>query len=264
MARTQDEEFNLQQNNILKLEETLTVTLQSSLTASLQHWHSTLRSSHDVAGSTAIVLRAQRLSAQYDVTALRGRPHQHARQQATACSRSSPPTTSAPPARSVPDSSSPTPNAASKNETPLVQAFDHYYTKILKLRAEKETLTLKGKYTGKEVEKVTRNEQKFREAQAAYRTINRSVAGEMWLLWKKRWATMEELMGEVVKTEVMFVRALANQLDPMLVDVRKVTAESKAKVGGGEERDRDGREAPFFSAKPPVGLEEYEEEERRK
>ena len=261
MARTQDEEFNLQQNNILKLEETLT-SLQSNVTASLQHWHSTLRSSHEVAGALRSFF--ERNECPLSTTSLRYEAvHTNMLDSKYAMLEKLTNDNVLHPLSQFLLQLNDTKRRIKERDTAR-QAFDHYYTKILKLRAEKETLTLKGKYTGKEVEKVTRNEQKFREAQAAYRTINRSVAGEMWVLWKRRWAVMEELMGEVVKVEVMFVRALANQLDPTLADVRKVTAEQKAKTGGADERDRDGREAPFFSAKPPIGLEEYEEEERRK
>lgn len=262
MARTQDEEFNLQQNNLLKLEETL-LTLQSNATASLQHCHATLRSSHDVSAALRSFFERNDcpltpISLRYEAVHTNMLDSKYGMLDKLTTDNILHPLTAfltqlADMKRRI------------KERDAARQAFDHYYTKILKLRGEKEALTLKGKYTGKEVEKVTRNEQKFREAQAAYRTLNRSVAGEMWLLWKRRWAVMEELMSEVVKVEVMFARALANQLDPMLVEVRKVTADSKAKAAGGsEERDRDGREAPFFSAKPPVGLEDYEEEERRK
>ena len=261
MARTQDEEFNLQHNNLLKLEETLT-TLQSNVTANLSHWQSTLRSSHEVSGALRSFF--ERNECPLSTSSLRYEAvHTNmADSKYSMLEKLTNDNILHPLAQFLVQLTDM--RRRIKERDTARQAFDHYYTKILKLRAEKETLALKGKYSGKEVEKVTRNEQKFREAQAAYRTINRSVAGEMWLLWKRRWALMEELMSEVVKVEVMFVRALANQLDPMLVEVRKVTTESKAKAGGAEERDRDGREAPFFSAKPPVGLEEYEEEERRK
>ena len=257
MSRTQDEEFNLCQNNLLKLEETLT-SIQSNLTASLTSWKATFRSTLDLSGSLRSFF--ERNESSYTVASLRFESVHDAihtskmamLEKLTADHLTAPITQYL---ATLTDT-----RRRIKDRDTARQAFEHYHSKILKLRADKDVLTAKNKFGLKDHEKLQRNEAKYRESAIAYRTCNRAVAAEMWEVWRKRWDVMEDVMHEVVKNEVLFVRALANQLDPLLVDVKKVKAEGK--VGRG--RLSEGKEAPFFTAKPPVGLEELEEDDKKR
>ena len=255
MSRTQDEEFNLCQNNLLKLEETLN-SIQSSLAASLTAWKSTFRSTLDLSSSLRSFF--DRNDSAFTVTALRFESVHEAMNtsklsllEKLAADHITAPVTAY--LSSLSDT-----KRRIKDRDASRQAFEHYHGKILKLRAEKDALTAKSKFGLKDHEKLQRNEAKYKEAALAYRTINRTVAQEMWDVYRRRFDVLEGVLFEAIKNEALFTRALANQLDPVLLDVKN--AKSAAPPPS---RSREPKEAPFFTAKPPVGLEDLEDDDSR-
>ncbi len=131
------------------------------------------------------------------------------------------------------------------------EKFDHYYSKLLKLKLERDLAIKRGKPLGpKEIERISRNEKKFEDAKIAYWAVHKTVAKEIWDQWRQRFSVMDPLFNEVVKTETLFLTAVSNQLNTILPDLKKLILIAPAD---------EPSEPPCMSARAPPGLEEFEQ-----
>jgi hypothetical protein len=123
--------------------------------------------------------------------------------------------------------------------------FDHYRTKIVKLRAEKEEAIRKGKKV--DLVRLERNEGKFSEAEKEFNGINEMALRNLQEFWDNRHRILDALFSEWFKLESFFLAATVEDLSslrPLVINAMKASVQNAAA--------RSGVVVTDFTGPPPV------------
>lgn len=102
------------------------------------------------------------------------------------------------------------------------KTFEHYTVKMIKLRAERDKLQNKGKpIPPKDIQRIERNEQKLAKSRSEYIEANNNTTKLLRDTWRNRYAFLDPLFNEVVKTESLFMQALSHSLGELQPELKR-------------------------------------------
>jgi len=129
--------------------------------------------------------------------------------------------------------------------------FDHYRSKIMTLRQQKDAALKRGKKF--DMDRYSRNEAKFGEAQAEYSRCNQNVTNELEVFWTSRYQFLDMVFAEFVKTESFFLAAVVENMDrnrAAMVKAARASAGKKRPLKLPQAPAPEKKEEPQWGANP--------------